>query len=456
MRIDRRPSNTHARGSGSARQSGWTPREGARSAGRGTSTRQRTKPRPRAKRWRQVMHDVVPPRRQREHHQPAVTTLHRQRWTTEAVLLTVITVTLLIFGLVMSFSASFVEAASAGDPFGVFRRQATFAVLGAIAFALTSRLPHHWWRRFSWPLLLVALGALVLVVIPGVGVERFGATRWLGVGPIVVQPSELAKIAVVVWLADVYERKRPRDGTLHEVDHLLVPALPLLVALGVLVMLQPDLGTTMILVVIIGAVLWVEGLPAKFVAWMALAAAAAFALLAAVAPYRVARIAGWLSPESDPLGSGFQLLQSRYALGSGGIFGVGLGSSRGKWYFIPNPETDFIFAIIGEELGLVGALGVLVLFAGLLVLGYRIAFRVPDAFGRTVAFTVTTWIVGQALINIATVTGLLPITGVTLPLVSVGGSSLLVTLVALGILVSMARTLPSPSQRHATQSRGSK
>jgi cell division protein FtsW len=169
----------------------------------------------------------------------------------------------------------------------------------------------------------------------------------------------------------------------------------------------------------------------------------AVGVLAAVAPYRVARVTGWLHPEADPLGTGYQLIQSRLALGSGGVFGVGLGSSRGKWNFIPNPETDFIFAIVGEELGLIGASFVLALFAALLYLGLRVAYAARDPFGRTVAFGVTAWIVGQALINVGTVTGLLPITGVTLPLVSVGGSSLVSTLVALGILTSIARQ-PAP------------
>jgi len=162
------------------------------------------------------------------------------------------------------------------------------------------------------------------------------------------------------------------------------------------------------------------------------------------AGYRMARIEGWLHPEADPLGSGYQLLQSLYALGSGGWFGLGLGSSRGKWDFIPNPETDFIFAIIGEELGLVGGLVVLGLFTALLAVGLRIARGAPDTFGRIVAAGVTAWLVGQALLNIGTVTGLLPITGVTLPLVSVGGSSLVSTLLAIGILISIARARPTP------------
>ncbi|MEX0592710.1 MAG: putative lipid II flippase FtsW [Nitriliruptoraceae bacterium] len=364
-------------------------------------------------------------------------------WTADATALTVVMVLLLVFGLVMSFSASFVGAATTGDPFAVFRRQATWASIGVVAFVAIAHIAPTTWRVLAWPLLIGSLAGLVAVLVPGVGVERFGSSRWIGIGPIVVQPSEVAKLGVLVWLADVLERKRPANGQLPAIDHLLVPALPLLGATSLLVMLQPDLGTAILLAMIVIAVLWIEGLPVRLVTWMAAGGTVIVLLLARVAPYRVARITGWLAPESDPLGSGFQLLQSRYALGSGGLWGLGLGSSRGKWQFLPNPETDFIFAIIGEELGLVGALAVLVLFSALLYLGLRIAFRAEHGFSRTVAFAITTWLVGQALVNIATVTGLLPITGVTLPLVSVGGSSLIVTLVALGMLVAIARTAPA-------------
>jgi cell division protein FtsW len=360
-------------------------------------------------------------------------------WTRDASLITVITAMLVVVGLVMSFSASFVDGAQSGNPFAVFVRQVMWGAVGVVAFAVVTRLDHRIWRRLSWPLIALALIGLVLVLVPGVGITRYGSTRWLGFPPLVVQPSEIAKLALLLWLADVLHRKRPADGSVQRLEHLMVPAIPALVAMAALVLLQPDLGTTILLALIVGSVLWVEGLPGKMVAGCAAAAVGAIAVLAAVAPYRVARVHGWLQPEADPLGTGYQLIQSRFALGSGGVFGVGLGSSRGKWNFIPNPETDFIFAILGEELGLVGAGLVLAMFAALLYVGLRVAYECEDPFGRTVAFGVTAWIVGQALINVGTVTGLLPITGVTLPLVSVGGSSLVTSLVALGILVSIAR-----------------
>jgi cell division protein FtsW len=270
-------------------------------------------------------------------------------------------------------------------------------------------------------------------------VTRFGATRWLGFGGFVFQPSEVAKLALLLWLADVLERKRPSDGSIHTTEHLVVPALPALVLVGGLVMLQPDLGTAVLLGLIVGAMLFVEGLRLRFILSALVLAVMTVGVLVLVAPYRVARIRGWLYAEQYAQAEGFQLMQSWVALGSGGVFGVGLGSSRGKWNFIPNPETDFVFAIVGEELGLVGAVGLLLLFLALLLLGLHVAFNAAPGFDRTLAFTVTVWVVGQAFVNVGTVIGLLPITGVTLPLVSAGGSSLLITMVALGLLINVAR-----------------
>lgn len=375
-------------------------------------------------------------------------------WTPDATGITLVTLLLVVLGLVMSFSASFVDAAEAGNPFGVFTRQATWAAIGVVVFVVAASVDHRVWRRLSWGLVAISLAGLILVLIDGVGLERYGSTRWLGVGPLVVQPSELAKLATLLWLADVLERKRPKDRSLHDVDHLLLPAVPLLLLLALLVLMQPDLGTTILLSLIVAAILWVEGLPSRFVAILATIGLLAVTILAVVAPYRLARVTGWLNPEADPLGGGFQLLQSRYALGSGGIFGVGLGSSRAKWNFVPNPETDFIFAIIGEELGLIGATVVLALFAALLYVGLRIAYAAGSGFARTAAFAITAWLVGQAMINIGAVTGLLPITGVTLPLVSVGGSSLVSTLAALGILVAISRgsaAASTPAPRPGTR-----
>jgi cell division protein FtsW len=367
-----------------------------------------------------------------------------KRWPAVAITLTVVTVLLMLLGLLMSFSASIVDAAQDGDAFGTFRRQATWALASLPAFALATRLPRRNVRRLSWPLMLIAIVLLVLVLVPGIGVTRFGATRWLGLGGLSFQPSEVAKLALLLWLADVLERKRPRDGSLQTTPHLLLPAAPALVVIAGLVMLQPDLGTTVLLALIVTSMLFIEGIRLRILAGGIAVAAAVVTVLVLVAPYRIARIRGWLYAEEFSQAEGFQLVQSWVALGSGGVFGLGLGSSRGKWNFVPNPETDFVFAIIGEELGLVGATGLILLFVTLLLLGLHVAFGAAPGYDRTLAFTVTTWVVGQAFVNIGTVIGLLPITGVTLPLVSAGGSSLLVTMTALGLLINVAR-LPGES-----------
>jgi len=367
----------------------------------------------------------------------------RGTWTGVSLLLTVTTLLLVMLGLLMSFSASFVDAAQEGDAFRTFRRQALWASIAVPAFLVAARVPFRLVRAAAWPLMLGTLASLVLVLIPGVGVTRFGSTRWLGVGPLVFQPSEVAKLALLVWVAYVLDRKRPPGDAFHATSHLLVPAVPALGILGVLVMLQPDLGTTVLLALIVAAILWVEGIGLRIFGAVGLVGLAGVAALAVSADYRAARIRGWLRPEEYPLGEGFQLLQSYVALGSGGVFGLGLGSSRGKWNFVPNPETDFVFAIIGEELGLVGAGTIVILFLVLLTAGLHAAYAAGHGLERTVAFAITVWVAGQAFVNIGTVIGLLPITGVTLPLVSAGGSSLLITLVSLGLLVNVART-PMP------------
>lgn len=375
-------------------------------------------------------------------------------WNARAIGLTVVTMVLLLAGLLMSFSASIVDAAQSGDAFAVLRRQATWAALGIPAFLLIASVDHRVWRRLAWPLFGVVVLALLLLIVPGVGLTEYGSTRWLGVGSLTFQPSELAKLALLVWVADVLERKRPPGDRIQHTEHLLVPAVPALLLIVLLVLLQPDLGTAIILGLIIGSVLWVEGLDGRWFAAFSAVGLSATVLLALVADYRLDRIRGWLRPELYPLDEGFQPLQSRFALGSGGVFGLGLGESRGKWNFIPNPDTDFVFAVIGEELGLVGALAVLLAFLALLWLGLHVAYAATDGFGRTVAFGVTTGVVGQAFINVGTVIGLLPITGVTLPLVSAGGTSLLVTLASLGLLASIARSAPPASGPSGARAQG--
>lgn len=370
-------------------------------------------------------------------------------WTADAVALTVMVALLVVVGLVMSFSASFVQAAESGDPFEIARRQLLWAAIGSVAFGVIAATNHRIWRTVSWLLLVVGLGGLILVLVPGLGLSHGGSSRWLAVGPLQVQPSQLAQLATITWLADIQTRKRELGLDVDaQLSYRLVPALPLLGLEAALILAEPDLGTALLLGLIVLLVLWADGLRLTVMAGLVMVGGLMTAVATVVAPYRMARVSGWLNPDADPLGHGYQLLQSLYALGSGGWFGVGLGASRAKWNYVPNPATDFIYAVIGEELGLVGALVVLLLFVGMVVIGLRVASRAPDRFGRLCATAVAGWITGQALLNASAVTGLLPITGVTLPLVSVGGSSLVVSLLALGLLVSIARATTDGSGGH--------
>ncbi|MDX1509948.1 MAG: putative lipid II flippase FtsW [Nitriliruptorales bacterium] len=366
--------------------------------------------------------------------------LHPGPWNRSALTLVAITLVLVVLGLVMSFSASVVTAAEQGNAFDEFQRQLLWAGLGVPVFFITAAVHVHWWRRVAKWLMLLALAALFAVLMVGVGAAETGSDRWLQLGPLRAQPSELAKLATVLFLADVMARKKASFGPRLPLAHLLVPALPLLGLQAVLLMMEPDLGTTLLMAAIVFLVLFIEGLELRWIGLGAVVTAFGGLALASTAAYRMDRIRGWLEAEADPMGAGWQLIQSLTALGSGGWLGTGLGTGRGKWNYVPNPHTDFIFAVIGEELGLLGAMATLSLFAVIAGIGLGVAARTTDPFSRTVAFVIAGWVTGQAILNVMTVVGLLPITGVTLPLVSAGGSSLVTTLVSLAILVSIARS----------------
>jgi cell division protein FtsW len=346
--------------------------------------------------------------------------------------------TLLAIGLVMVLSASSVFAyARTGDSYAFFKRQGVWVVGGVTVMLLVSRVDYRRWRRLGGPLLALATVGLVFVLIHPGAVSAYGSTRWIPIAAgVSVQPAEFAKLALLLFSADVLTRKA---RLLDDVRHLLVPVLPVTVVLAALVMLEPDLGTTLLLSAIAFGILFIAGTPL-----LLLGAVGALGLLGGLglimsADYRRSRFFSFLDPAADSQGGGYQFIQGRLALGSGGLLGVGLGASRQKWSYVPNAHTDFIFAIIGEELGLLGTLAILLLFLALAYAGVRVARRAPDPFGRYLAGGVTVWIVVQALVNIGAVVGVLPITGVPLPLVSFGGSSMLVLLAAVGMLLNVAR-----------------
>jgi cell division protein FtsW len=342
-----------------------------------------------------------------------------------------------LLGLVMVMSASSVVALDEfGSSWYFVVRQAAWAAAGGVALVIIARLDYHRWRRIAGPLLVVSLILLGLVFVPGVGIAANGATRWIGIGAFSFQPAELAKLAVLLWVADLLAR---RAAYMHNTVATLRPVVVVLAAVATLVMLQPNLGTTIVVAAVAMSLCYVAGSPAAPLAgWTFFGLAAAMGL-ALAAPYRRARVLTFLDPWADPMDKGYQNIQSLVGVASGGLFGTGLGASRAKWGYLPYAHSDFIFAIIGEELGLVGATVVVGLFVLLGIVGIRVALHAPDRFGLLLAVGVTAWFCVQAFVNIGGVIGILPITGVPLPFVSAGGSSLVFGMAAAGLLLSVAR-----------------
>jgi cell division protein FtsW len=363
---------------------------------------------------------------------------------TSYYLLLGITTLLLALGLVMVLSTSSVQQLDqGGSPYSGFEHQLIGVVLGLPCMYAAARCAPTVFRAAAYPLMFVAI--LGLLLTPVIGVESGGATRELVFGPVTFQASELTKLAFLLWGADLLARKE-KLAQLDDWRFLLIPLLPGAGFLCLLVMLGDDLGTTFVLLLIFLALLWVVGTPLRLYAGMLGLIGLALLILIVVARYRFQRLTDFFGPQGSPTGQNMQSIQGKWAVGSGGWFGVGLGASTQKWGWVPDDTTDFIFAIIGEELGLVGTLCVALLYGGLAFAGLRIARRVEDTFVRLAAAGATVWIVGQALVNIAAVLGMLPITGVPLPLVSSGLSSLVVTMVTLGMLMSFAKREPGAAQ----------
>ena len=342
------------------------------------------------------------------------------------------TALLLGIGLIMVLSASSVHAlVTYGNSFSIVLRQLIFAVLGVGVLVVAARMPLPLMRKLVLPFLLVSVALIGATFIPGVGLTVNGNRNWLPLfGGFQLQPSEFAKLALVLWIADLYAR---RQKYLVTARYVLTPMVPIAGAVGLLVVAQRDLGTALVIFSVIVGMLWIAGLPGRYMG--AILAALFVGLLVAVAnsPHRVERLLNFTNPEADPDSAGFQAIRGMMALARGGFWGVGLGGSRQKWGSLPEAHTDFILAVIGEEIGLLGTLVVLSLFVVLGFAGMRVATRTREPFVRYAASGITIWLLLQAVINIGMVLGLLPVIGIPLPLISYGGSSLLVTLAALGI-----------------------
>ncbi|TQF73597.1 putative lipid II flippase FtsW [Rhodococcus spelaei] len=355
-------------------------------------------------------------------------------------LIVTIAILLTVLGLVMVLSASSVEAyADTGSAYGMFATQVIFAALGAVLFYVALRMPVRLMRKLALPGYVASLVMLVLVLIPGIGKESGGARRWFEFGGLSFQPSELAKVALVIWGAHLLASRRAEHASLKE---LVIPLVPAALIAFALVVMQPNLSTTIALGIILAALLWFAGLPLKLFLGIITTGGAIAVVLAFTAGYRSARVKAFLNPGDDPQGIGYQGRQAKFSLADGGLFGRGLGQSRAKWSYLPNAHNDFIFAIIGEELGFIGCLAVIILLALFVFAGLRIAMRSIDPFLRLLTATATTWILAQAMINIGYVIGLLPVTGLQLPLVSAGGSSIAITLLMFGIIANAARHEP--------------
>ena len=353
------------------------------------------------------------------------------------------TMTLVFIVIIMVFSASYIQAAfKHHDAFYFLKRNVVYAVLGFIGMMIMSRVEYTFWKKNATKIGIIAVVLLVLVLTP-LGIEANGAKRWLGVGGATIQPAEIAKFACILITAKLIEKRY------ENIKSLTKGVLPLLIVPGtffILIMGQPNMSTAGTIILVTFVMLFVAGMNMKFVYTMVALGIAAFAGLVISAPYRLDRVTSFLDPFKDPLGSGYQVIQSLYAIGSGGLFGLGLGKSKQKYFYIPEPQNDFIFAIIGEELGLIGCIVVMMLFLILVYRCIRIALKCSDIFSCMVVIGIGAQIGIQAALNIAVATSSMPATGVALPFISMGGTSLTILMGAVGLVLNISKHVKINSQ----------
>jgi cell division protein FtsW len=378
--------------------------------------------------------------------------LRLPRTTSFDLVLVGVVLALTLLGVAMVYSASGIRALDTlDDPRYYLTWQGVWAVIGLAGMFAAMRIDYHRYRVIAAPLVVLVVVLLVLVLVPGIGVRSGGAARWLRVGPVGLQPAELAKLALILYGAAWLGGRRADIAR----PAVLLPFFLVVTTLAALIVAEPDLGTTIVLVAIAMTVYFVAGARLRVFAALAALAGVVGVAVAIEQPYRLQRFLTFLDPWSDPQGSGFQTIQSLYGLALGGLFGEGLGAGREKFGFLPAPYTDSIFAVLGDELGLAGTLAVIILFFVIGYRGIRIALRAPDATGALLAAGITTWLVFQAWVNMAVVASLVPMTGITLPFISYGGSSLCVGLIAVGILLNIGRESgPEPARVSRAPRRG--
>ncbi len=344
---------------------------------------------------------------------------------------------LILFGAIMIYSASSIWANyKFEDSFYYVKRQMIFIVLGIFLMITTSKIDYNIYYENSNKILGICIILLILVLIPGIGSVRNGSRSWFGIGSLGIQPSEAAKLGMIIFTSKYLTNS---SKFLKNYKYGVFPILGVLFLLFGLIMLQPDLGTGMILVISIISLLFIAGVNMKFFIGGGIIGLIGVIILIAIAPYRMDRITSFINPWNDPLGTGFQIIQSLYAIGPGGLLGRGYLKSIQKQFYLPEPQTDFIFSIIAEEFGIVGTIFVVFMFSFIIYRGIRIALRTKDSFAKYLAFGMSFQLAFQALMNLMVVIGMIPVTGVTLPFLSYGGSSLLITLASMGIILNISR-----------------
>lgn len=344
---------------------------------------------------------------------------------------------LAIFGCVMIYSSSYIWAEyKFNDAYKYFKNQFIFLILGSIMMYILSKINYNFYKKKSNLIILICFILLALVLIPGIGVVRNGSRSWFGIGGFGIQPSEASKIGLVIFVSKYLSNNY---SIMYDIKKGVLPIMTVIIAFFILIMLEPDFGTAMVITMSLVAMIFISKVKLSFFLKIGLVGLLGIVALIIIAPYRMARIVSFLNPWSDPLGSGFQIIQSLYAIGPGGLFGTGLGNSIQKHFYLPEPQTDFIFSIISEELGFLGVLIVSLFFIFIFYRCIKISLNTKDLFGKYLSFGLSFMIIFQTILNLCVVIGLVPVTGVTLPFISYGGSSLLVSMASIGIILNISR-----------------